>query len=174
MTQPRPQAQPCLQTQPRPHTQAAPHTLALTLLLALPWAAPLNASAADPAAPTYDAGALLRQVEQSRQATQDQRALRQLTPLPPALVLDEAQTVYAKRFQFVGVRLLPSEALDIASARFANRPLRAADLDALAAAVVDKYRQSGWVVRAYVPNQPLGGDSLTVQVLETPAPRTSR
>lgn len=131
---------------------------------------PLSALAADPKYPTMDAGALMRQADQSRQAAQDRRDLRKLTPLAPPLVLANQQTVSVKGFQFVGVRLMPTEPLQAAVAPFANRALAQADLENIVSAVVDAYRQAGWVVRAYVPNQPLNSDTLTVQILETIPP----
>lgn len=144
-------------------------TLASTLL-----AAPAQLQAADPRYPVMDAGALMRQAEQSRSANQTQRALGQLPLLPPPLVLDVAATVQVSGFAFAGVRLIAPEALQAAVAPFANRPLRQAELDSIGSAVTQAYRQAGWVVRVYVPKQPLPTDTLTVQVLETIAPPTPK
>ena len=132
---------------------------------------PVSALAAEPPKyPTMDAGALMRQADQSRQAAQDRRDWSKLTPLAPPLVLANQQTVNVKGFQFVGVRLMPTEPLQAAVAPFANRALAQTDLENIVSAVVDTYRQAGWVVRAYVPNQPLTSDTLTVQILETSPP----
>ena len=143
------------------------------MTVALAWGLSAAAWAADPKYPAMDAGALLRQADQSRQAAQDQRALRQLTPLAPPLTLADQQTLSVKGFKFVGVRLMAPEPLQAAVAPFANRVLAQADLENIISAVVDTYRQAGWVVRVYVPKQPLPTDTLTLQVLETipPAPQ---
>lgn len=135
---------------------------------------PSNAWAADPKYPTMDAGALLRQADQSRLSAQNQRALSQLTPLAPPMVLGDQQTLSVKHFKFEGTRLMAPEALQAAVAQFANRALAQADLDNIVSAVVDAYRQNGWVVRAYVPKQPLPTDTLTLQVLETIPPNTQK
>lgn len=132
------------------------------------------ALAADPKYPAMDAGALLRQADQSRLSAQNQRAWRQLTPLAPPLVLTDQQTLTVKGFKLEGVRRMAPEPLQAAVAPFANRALAQSDLDNIVSALVDAYRQAGWVVRVYVPVQPLPTDLLTVQVLETIPPNPQR
>ncbi len=123
--------------------------------------------AADPKPPVMDAGALLRQADQSVRASAAQREQAKLQPIAAPLVLAEQQTVSAKTFRFLGATRVNPEVLQAAVARFANRALTQADLNNLSTAVVDAYRQNGWVVRAYVPQQDLSGDTLTLQILET-------
>lgn len=146
-------------------TIAFPTFMAVTLM-----AAPAQVQAADPRYPVMDAGALMRQAEQSRTANQTQRTLGQLPVLAPPLVLGEAASVQVSGFAFAGVRLIAPETLQAAVAPFANRPLGQAELEHIAVAVAQVYRQAGWVVRVYVPKQPLPTDTLTVQVLETITP----
>lgn len=114
-----------------------------------------------------DAGALLRQADQSVRASAAQREQAKLQPIAAPLVLAEQQTVSAKMFRFLGATRVNPEVLQAAVSRFANRVLTQADLNNLSTAVVDAYRQNGWVVRAYVPQQDLSGDTLTLQILET-------
>ena len=142
--------------------------LGMTTVAAL--ALPILALAADPKYPTMDAGALMRQADQSRQVAQDRRDWNKHPPLAPPLVLADQQTLSVKGFRFAGVRLMPTEPLQAAVAPFANRALGQADLEKIISAVVDAYRQAGWVVRAYVPNQPLTSDTLTLQIFETIPP----
>ncbi len=123
--------------------------------------------AADPKPPVMDAGALHRQTDQSVRASAAQREQAKLQPIAAPLVLANQQTVSAKAFRFLGATRVKPEVLQPAVARFANRPLTQADLDSLCTAVADAYRQNGWVVRAYVPQQDLSGDTLTLQILET-------
>ena len=123
--------------------------------------------AADNHYPVMDAGALLRQADQSVRASAAQREQAKLQPIAAPLVLAEQQTVSAKTFRFVGATRVNSEVLQAAVARFANRALTQADLNNLSTAVVDAYRQNGWVVRVYMPQQDLSGDTLTLQILET-------
>lgn len=151
-------------------TQGPTSLAALGLTAIAAWGLPASVQAADPKYPAMDAGALLRQVEQSRQAAQARRDLSQLTPLAPPLALAEQQTLSVKGFRFSGVRLMPMEPLQAAVAPFANRALAQSDLENIISAVVDAYRTAGWVVRAYVPNQPLPTDTLTVHILETIPP----
>lgn len=123
--------------------------------------------AAEPKPPVMDAGALHRQTDQSVRASAAQREQAKLQPIAAPLVLANQQTVSTKAFRFLGATRVKPEVLQAAAARFANRALTQADLDNLCTAVVDAYRQNGWVVRAYVPQQDLSGDTLTLQILET-------
>lgn len=141
---------------------------------ALGLSANLAAQTPDPRYPTMDAGALWKHTDQSRQVQQDQRTLSKLIPLASPLVLSERQTLTVKGFQFAGAKLLPPESLQAAVAQFANRSLTQADLENIVSAVVGAYRQAGWVVRVYVPAQPLSTDVLTVQVLESIPPPLPR
>jgi hemolysin activation/secretion protein len=47
-----------------------------------------------------------------------------------------------------------------------NRPLNAADVNHLLAAVTNEYRKAGWFVEVYMPQQALDQNELTLQVVE--------
>lgn len=118
-----------------------------------------------------DAGALLRQTEQSYRSLASQRAVSKLiTPIEAPLTLPAGVTVNVAQFNFQGVSHVKPEALQAVTASFANRDLGSADLDNLCSTIVDAYRQAGWVVRVYVPRQTLPASTLTLQVLETVPP----
>lgn len=121
-----------------------------------------------------DAGALMRQIEQSNRQNQMQQAAQKRDALPPALVLSDATVVTAQRFKFNGNKILATDRLQVVAAPFANRPLTAHDLQQLTHAVSEAYRQTGWVVQAYIPRQALTGDELVIQVIETIPPSSSR
>jgi hemolysin activation/secretion protein len=114
-----------------------------------------------------DAGALMRQSEQMFKQSQQQRIQPQRAALPPELVVSDATVVSAQRFKFTGNQLLTAGQLEAAVMPFANRPLNAHDLRQLTYAVIEAYRQSGWLVQAYIPRQTLTGIELTVQVVES-------
>ena len=114
-----------------------------------------------------DAGALQQQMERNRQ-----------TPLPPKATLptpDVAQpmppvsglAVTLKAVSFTGNTLLSAEQLAPALAPFLNRPLDYAQLQAAAAAAANTYREAGWVVRSYLPQQDLTAGILTIQIVES-------
>ncbi len=116
--------------------------------------------------PPFDAGALMRQNEQNITQNQMQQAAQKRAALPPAAVFSESTEVTVARFKFNGTQRLSQEQLARVAAPFANRPLRAHDLQLLTESVSQEYRKSGWLVQAYIPRQNLAGTELTVQVIE--------
>lgn len=120
--------------------------------------------------PGMDAGALIRQAEQSHQAGVQQQALSRLTPIDSPLVLPHGVTLRVASFKFLNSNSVKNDSLMAAASPFANRDLNQSDLDNLCSAVADAYRQAGWVVRVYVPRQAIPTDILSVQILETLPP----
>jgi hemolysin activation/secretion protein len=114
-----------------------------------------------------DAGALMRQTEQSLRS---QRIQPSRDLLAPPLVLDASAHITARQFKFAGVSRLKPEVLEQATQGFANQALTPNDLDRLCATVVHTYRDAGWVIQAYVPKQSLPTEVLTIQVIETLQP----
>ena len=49
---------------------------------------------------------------------------------------------------------------------YLNRALTFAELQEAAAAVANAYRESGWIVRAYLPRQDVSGGIVTIQIVE--------
>ena len=122
----------------------------------------------NPAIP--DAGALMRQAEQSSRQAQWQQAAQQRYLLPPAAVFTETTLVTAERFKFNGYKRLSLELLQAVAAPFANKPLNSHDLQQLTEAVIQEYRKAGWLVQAYIPKQNLASPELTIQIIETISP----
>lgn len=114
-----------------------------------------------------DAGALMRQTEQSLRA---QRIQPSRDLLAPPLVLDASAQITVRQFKFLGVNRLKLEALEQATQGFANQTLTPSDLDRLCTTVAHVYRDAGWVVQVYVPKQSLPTEVLTIQVIETVPP----
>ena len=117
-----------------------------------------------------DAGALMRQTEEAFRANQTQRAWQHISPIEAPLVLPAGSAIRVSAFSFVGVHRIETERLQAAVAAYAQRELTTDQLENLCTAVVDAYRQAGWVVRVYVPQQTLPSETLTLRVLETVPP----
>lgn len=113
-----------------------------------------------------DAGSLMRQAEQSYRASNSARLQNKLAPIEAPLTLPDGEFLRAKKVKFLGVKLINLNQLEAASSPFVDRDLHQSDLDNLCSAVADAYRQAGWVVRVYVPRQPINSDTLTLQILE--------
>ncbi len=117
-----------------------------------------------------DAGALMRQTEQALRFDQMQRNLQRRESLPPAMALDESTRVTVARIKFLGVKRLSEAQLQAVAKPYLDRPLNQHDLQHLTDAIAETYRQSGWLVQAYVPRQDLATAELMVQVIESTPP----
>ena len=71
-----------------------------------------------------------------------------------------------KRFDFVGNTRLSSDELQTVVAPYLNRPVTSDDLKAAADAIAEHYRQRGWLVRAYLPQQDITDGVVTIRVVE--------
>lgn len=112
-----------------------------------------------------DAGALRQQLEQERRPPLPPKASPQLAPPRPMTSIG-GETVTLSAIRFAGNTLLGNAQLDQVVAPFIGKPLDFAQLQNAAIAVASAYRQAGWVVRAYLPQQDLEGGVLTIQVIE--------
>jgi len=115
-----------------------------------------------------DAGSLMRQTEQMLRPNPMNAPRRDL--LPPAMPISDSTVLEVKRIKFLGNKHLSTEQLQAVAMPFENRTLRQSDLLHLSHAVSEAYRQTGWVVNAYVPKQSLASGDLTLQVIETVPP----
>lgn len=112
-----------------------------------------------------DAGSVLRQIEPQRQAPLPARS--EAPPAaPPMTAPAGGATVTVQRFEFRGNTLLPTEQLTAAVAPWLKRPLGFGELQAAAMAVATLYREAGWVVRAYLPQQDISQGGVTIQIVE--------
>ncbi|HLO64199.1 MAG TPA: ShlB/FhaC/HecB family hemolysin secretion/activation protein, partial [Azonexus sp.] len=113
-----------------------------------------------------DAGTLLQQIEKDQQPLLPRKA-EPSKPLEPApLKAPDGLSVTVKEFRFAGNTLLSAEQLAPAVASYLDRPLDMTELRKAAAAVADAYRQAGWVVRAYLPQQEIRDGIVTIQIVE--------
>lgn len=140
------------------------HPLERQLIASLALATVLMAVPPAQAQTIPDAGALMRQTEQSLRM---QRIQPSPELLAPPMVLDASAQIIVRQFKFVGVSRLKLETLEQATQGFVNQALTSSDLERLCTAVRHAYRDAGWVVQVYVPKQPLPTEVLTVQVIET-------
>ena len=112
-----------------------------------------------------DAGSLRQQIEQQRPLPLP-AARPQSTPLTPEIKPTEGTTITVKAFRLVGNTLLSSEQLAPGLAPFVGQALDFAGLQSTADAVAAAYREAGWIVRAYLPEQDISEGTLTLQVIE--------
>ena len=113
-----------------------------------------------------DAGALMQQNEQSIKPHLPSTDTLRLLSLPPPMTLPEQFGMTVRRVYFLGNSRLSKNQLYPAVQPFLNRPLVAVDIDKMKAAVTNFYRQMGWIVEVYLPQQTLDQNELTLQVVE--------
>ena len=113
-----------------------------------------------------DAGSLLQQIERGQHPALPPKAAPAFEPPPPMQSLS-GPTVTVHVFSFAGNKLLTSAQLAPAVAKFIDRPISFGDLQNAAIAVATAYRNAGWIVRAYLPQQEITGDTVTIQIVES-------
>ncbi len=112
-----------------------------------------------------DAGSLRQQIEQQRSVPLPAARPERVTP-PPEIQPSAGMTVRVQAFRFAGNTLLGSEQLASAVAGFAGRELDFAGLQRASDAVAAAYREAGWIVRVYLPEQDVSAGTITLQVVE--------
>ncbi|NHZ33416.1 ShlB/FhaC/HecB family hemolysin secretion/activation protein [Massilia rubra] len=113
---------------------------------------------------TPDAGSLLQQIEKGRPPPP--RTNAPAVGVPPPMRALSGSTVTVTAFRFVGNTLLSNEQLGAALAGLRGRPLDFTQLQQAPATVAALYRQSGWIVRAYLPHQEIVDGVVTIQIVE--------
>lgn len=113
-----------------------------------------------------DAGSIQQQIERERKPALPPKATPEKPVEPEAIKPLEGLSFTVKSFHFAGNTLLSDETLASVLAGFLNRPLDFAELQKAAVAVANAYREAGWVVRAYLPQQDLVDGVVTIQVVE--------
>lgn len=134
--------------------------------LAAGWlAAAVASSVHGQSATRPDAGSLLQQLQQTQRSPLPQ-VQQAPAVMPPEMPAKPGLAVTVRHFVFAGNHLLTDARLQQALAPWRDRPLGFADLQSAAAAAAEAYRAEGWVVRAYLPQQEIDGDKVTIQIVE--------
>jgi hemolysin activation/secretion protein len=111
------------------------------------------------------ASTLQQQIERDQQADK-QRVQIQQAPKPTVEEPLQGQTIVVQEFKFKGNTLLSSEALSAALAPLLGRPLDFARLQSSPVLVADLYRDKGWVVQTFLPEQKIDQGSVTIEIVE--------
>ena len=140
---------------------------AIPRLTLLPLSLALGLPAASHAQALPDAGSIRQQIEQQQHELQLPQASRpaRVTP-PPEIRPRQGVTVTVQAFRFAGNRLLSAEQLSAALAEFVGHTLDFAGLQRASDAVAAAYREAGWIVRVYLPEQDISAGTVTLQVVE--------
>ncbi len=118
------------------------------------------------AAPLPDAGSIRQQIEQNQQQNIPHKTILEKPAEPVAMPAKTGIITTVKTFRFAGNTLLTAAQLTPAVKKYLNRPLDFAQLQAAAIAVANAYREAGWIVRAYLPEQDIIDGIVTIQIVE--------
>ena len=113
-----------------------------------------------------DAGAQLQQIEHDQQQTLPRKKAPELLLPPPEIKPPSGLSINVREFRFIGNTLLSAKQLAPAVASFSNRSLDFNGLNKAAIAVANTYREAGWIVRAYLPEQDFVDGVITIQIVE--------
>ncbi|MFA6119719.1 MAG: ShlB/FhaC/HecB family hemolysin secretion/activation protein [Sideroxydans sp.] len=116
-------------------------------------------------APLPDAGALQEQIERGQQLRLPQRVAPDKPAVPPQMQTGGV-SITVKQFRFAGNALLSNERLATVVASYLDRPLNFVELQTVTTTIANAYREAGWVVRAYLPQQDIQGGVVTIQIVE--------
>jgi len=113
-----------------------------------------------------DAGSLLRQTERDLAAPMPTPGLQAPASGPSRVAKPSDATVQVRGFTLVGNTLLSTEELRKALAPFTDRVMTLAQLKDAADWVTTTYREAGWMVRAFLPQQEIKDGIVTIQIIE--------
>lgn len=132
----------------------------LVLSLLLPWLGAVSAQTVP------DAGSMRQQIEQPRALPLPHAAPQPRVAPVPEVLPQEGALVRVKAWRFAGNTLLSAEQLAPAVAQWLGRELDFPGLQRAADAVATAYREAGWIVQVYLPEQDASEGTITLQVLE--------
>jgi hemolysin activation/secretion protein len=114
------------------------------------------------------AGVFQQQIDKERRVelpkVQSNTTLASSAPAP--LQVQGELVIEVREFRFAGNKRIDNSKLAKAVASYVDRPLDWAQLQAVTTAVAQTYRDRGWVVRAYLPEQDIEQGVVTIQVVE--------
>jgi hemolysin activation/secretion protein len=126
----------------------------------------INVTHAQAPAGTPDAGALQREAERSLHVP---RSAERSSAVPAARPMaDDAKAVRVsvKGISITGASLIPVNELEPLVADRIGQSLTLAELEHAAQRIAEHYRQRGWFVRVYLPQQDVTDGHVRIQVLE--------
>lgn len=119
------------------------------------------------AQPLPDAGSIQNQIERARPAAVPSQRVPQGSTEKAEPVPGNNETVAQVRtFRFIGNSLISTERLQSAVSGYLSRPLSFNDLQAAALDIARLYRDDGWLVRAFLPQQDITDGNVSIQIVE--------
>ena len=118
-----------------------------------------------------DAGSLLSNTQDSLAAREGQAIEAYPIEYYPRLRWTDEFSMKVNSIAIQGNSLVPTDKLQVAVKGYVGKRLMVEKLSSVSAAVTRVYRDSGYRVRAYIPDQSFANGRLVVQVIESSASR---
>ncbi|PUE23464.1 hypothetical protein B9Z39_15580 [Limnohabitans sp. JirII-29] len=112
-----------------------------------------------------DAGSLQQQIERN-QSLKLPRQMAPLLPKPIATTPSAGLKIFVKRFQVEGNTLLDDATLGALLERYQGRELSFSDIESLIAELAALFREAGWTVQVYLPEQDIKDGVIIIQVVQ--------
>lgn len=112
------------------------------------------------------AGVLQQEIDKERRLELPKVQGSSALAAPAPLQVQGELVIEVREFRFAGNKRIDSAALAKAVASYLDRPLDWGQLQAAATAVAQTYRDQGWVVRTYLPEQDIEQGVVTIQIVE--------
>lgn len=144
-------------------TTSTPHSpcrILLVMAMLTTWGMAVHAQV------NIDAGSILRQTERDLVAPLPAPGVSPLRSGPQRQVTPSDATVQVRGFELRGHTLLSTEQLLSALTPFTDRVMSLNQLKEAADAVTLTYREAGWMVRAFLPQQEIKDGIVTIQIVE--------
>lgn len=144
-------------------TTSTPHSpcrILLVLAMLTTWGMAVHAQV------NIDAGSILRQTERDLVAPLPVPGVQPRPSGPQRQVTPSDATVQVRGFELRGHTLLSTEQLLSALTPFTDRVMSLNQLKEAADAVTLTYREAGWMVRAFLPQQEIKNGIVTIQIVE--------
>lgn len=113
-----------------------------------------------------DAGSLSREAERSLEAPRAAEPQRPAAVAPRMPADENAARVAVQRISIEGATLIPLEELQALVQELVGQSLTLAELEYAAQRVAQHYRERGWYVRVFLPQQDVTDGHIRIQVLE--------
>lgn len=140
-------------------TQSGGRVFLLAALLLTSWGESLAQSGPD-------AGRIRQLIEQSRPSVQPLSKPERPVQAPAPSGASDGLRVSVREFRFVGNTLVDDAQLHAAVQTFVGRELNFSDLQRAANSVAAAYREAGWVVRVFLPEQDIAHGAVTLNIVE--------
>ena len=113
-----------------------------------------------------NAGQILQQIETEQIETLPDEKIPAVIPTEKVIDKKSGPTVTVSKFLLQGNTLISNDTLEVSLEAYLNRPLGFVELKQAAVDIAQIYRDQGWIVRTFIPQQDFVDGQVSIQVIE--------